>query len=113
MVRVHEVVKVFDLDPIVPTEEDEGHESFKFRIEVLHDRAAGDYTARVYRHETYRVRPTFPTRPAGEENECWDEELLVRDTAADWEDIRRTTPDEVLTAILEKIADIFGLGNDV
>ena len=105
-------MRTLDLEPIDPTTDDGEHESFKFRIEVLRDWKAGDFLARIYRHETFRIPPAFPISAEGNENQAWDEELLVRDTARDWEKIRRGTAEEVVQAILDEIAEIFGLGLD-
>lgn len=104
-----EVVRVLDLEPIVPVSDDGSQESFKFRIEVLHEHSSGEHFVRVYRHETFRIPPTFPVAEDGAQNQAWDKELLVRDEARDWDRFRGRSADEVVEAVLKEITEVFGL----
>lgn len=104
-----ELVKVLDVEPIVPVSDDGTQESFKFRIEVLLEQSSGEHFVRVYRHETYRIPPTFPIAEDGARNQSWDKELLVRDEARDWDRFRGRNADEVVEAVLDEIAEVFGL----
>ena len=56
MKKLFEVVKVLDVEPV---EVGDG-EAFRFRLEIRRELGSDSYEGRVYRLETYRLRPTFP-----------------------------------------------------
>ena len=108
MLHMYEVVKIFELEPI-DVSEDMG-ESYKFRIEILREcKSDGQYHARVYRRETYRLQPTFPLIDGEPYNESWDHEILVVDDAQDWECCKGGSVDEVLAQVTQRIHEIFKL----
>lgn len=107
--RMFDLVQVIDLEPIIISE-DNGT-SFEFRIEILKEcKRRPLFHARVYRRETFRLRPTFPIakgrkRIAG----LSDEELFVLDVGK-WTDKKGKTPRAVLEGVLKEIQETFDLG---
>lgn len=108
-----ELVKVFELDPIYPSD-DGGWESYNFRIEILQESKPGSLLhARVWRRETFRISPTFPTpRTEKQMNEPSDEEILVADVFQKWETLTGKTPEQVLEKVLKRIRKTFGLARE-
>ena len=108
VLKMYEVTKIIELEPIDMSEA--VGESYKFRIEILREcKQDGQYHARVYRRETYRLQPTFPMINGEPENACWDHEILVVDDAQDWEHCTGQSADEALTQVTQRIHAIFNL----
>jgi hypothetical protein len=108
VLKMYEVAKIIELEPIDVSEA--VGESYKFRIEILQEGTLdGQYHARVYRRETYRLQPTFPLTDGEPENACWDQEILVVDEARDWEHCTGQSVDEVLAQVIQRIHEIFNL----
>jgi len=106
--KMYEVAKIIDLEPIEASEA--SGESYKFRIEILREcKTDGQYHARVYRRETYRLQPTFPLSNGAPERASWDHEILVVDEAQDWEHCTGHSVDEVLAQVTQRIYAIFNL----
>lgn len=107
-IKFHEVVKTYELEPIA-TPSGAG-ESYKFRIEIL--RESGSRTvfhARVFRHETYRIQPTFPQKNRMPRREAWDHEIIVLDDQFESQDFRGKNAEVVLEKVMKRIQEIFGL----
>lgn len=103
--RLSEVLRVVELTPIrVGT----GGEDLKFRIELIRTRGTTrEVRARVWRHETFRLRPSFPVKRSGEpRTEAWDKELLIQDEAYHWDGITGKTADQVLRKVLAVLKDL-------
>jgi hypothetical protein len=99
----YRVVQVVDLEPIDLSD----GMSLAFRIEVLE--ALGDkgsFRARVSRHESFRIQSSFPQKRGKPSEQASDEEILVTDQAARWNDLIGKTPDEVVQAVIKKIQEI-------
>lgn len=106
LLKTFELVKVVDLERIIPQNPD--IPSFVFRIEILKERKVrGQFHARVYRKETLRVQPTFPQEDSRPKYECSDEDIFVEDIVKDWEDFRGKTAEVVLNKVLNKIRETF------
>lgn len=72
---VFEVARVLYIGPLAFR----GVSEFTFRIEILRNRnAARSFSAKLWRMDHYRLRPTFPDKP----QTVADEEVLVADVAA-------------------------------
>lgn len=106
IIEAVEVVGVFEFSPIYAGED---AESFKFRVEVLRDMSKRrSYFARIYRRETFRVRPTFPipkfrhNRPA-----LADHEILVLDDMVGCDDFRASSKLSVLKKVKRRFEEIF------
>jgi len=103
-----EVVKIVDLERIVPKNPDTP--SFLFRIEILKERKPqGLFHPRVFRWETFRIQPAMPQERGRPKYECSDEHVLVEDAVEDWKTFKGKTADEVLKKVMMKIRDIFEL----
>ena len=105
-----EIVKVVDLSPIHPA--DDALEPYKFRIEILRElEPPGQFRARVWRRETFRITPTYPTpEEQDQDQDSWDEEIIIADTAGEWEKIRGESAEEALEQVLGRIKETFQLG---
>lgn len=105
---MYDVVKVVQLAPIkVPNKE---VEPFVFRVEVLRKRGSkNNFHARVYRMETYRLRPTFPQKSGKPFIKQSDEPILVEDFSQDWENIKGKSAEETIKKVIRKIEEIFQL----
>ena len=105
---IYEVVKTYELDPIVIDKSGE-IEHIRFRIEVLKQYSAEIFTARVLRIETYKLRPSFQKN---RRREVFDEVISIYDDGNEWECVKGKTKKDVLIKILDKINKIFGAAAD-
>lgn len=104
--RVYEVVKNYELDPIVLND---GDDSIQFKVEIVKPyRSEKEYEARLYRIEVYRIQPAFPQKEGAPSHHEADEELMVRDDSLLDDDIKGQTPEEVLEKVINKINETFG-----
>ena len=105
--QIFEVVGVFDFSPFHAGEEEE---SFKFRIEVLRDLSKRrSFFARIYRRETFRVRPTFPTAKGKRRMPMLaDHEIYVSDDMVGSEDYRAASKAAVVRKVQQRLGTLFG-----
>jgi|SRR6266850_275896 len=102
-VAAHRVVQTVDLDPIALPD----GTSLDFRIEVLETMGEGGrFRARVWRREHFRIQSSFPQENGEPSDQPSDEEILVTDHAARWNDLIGKTPDEVVQAVIKKVQEI-------
>jgi hypothetical protein len=103
--EVFEIVGIFDFSPL---EFNESGESFKFRVEVL--RQVGKsriFFARVYRHETLRVQPTFPLDQIHREESMADHEIIVSDDMVGRDNYRASSKAAVIRNVKKRIEEMF------
>src|SRR6266702_2704266 len=109
MIGVFELVKIYDL-PTIPWSGD--GEDFRFRIEVFTDlKEQPRYYAKIYRHEHYRIQPTFPQKEGGiPALDRYDKAVWVLDDfLLSWQDSRSESIDACLGKVLAKIYELFGV----
>lgn len=91
--RVAVLVKTAIVDAIPLAEGN----ALRFRIEIFLW-SESEYTCQIWRHDTYRIRPSFVPGSA-------DEEILVIDSGIRWHELRATTADKMLSKALAAIED--------
>lgn len=111
MARVaFEIVAVYDLENIVPCDDDA--DEIRLRLEVIRDfQVPNDPLAvRVWRKESYSIRPSFQRKEDDPYDSLADEIILVRDLFLEQvlENIRGTDPLTVLEYALREISRAFG-----
>src|SRR2546426_1088880 len=74
-----EIVKVVEIE--VAGSQENGFAPLHFRVEVMKVLGSGLITARVWRKEFYRIRPTFPQKRGRPSIPEADEVLLVEETS--------------------------------
>lgn len=104
MKTLYEIVKVFDLESIEVNDDEE----FRFRLEVMCDMSSKLYSGRVYRLETYRLRPTFPQLNGKLPDYTNDASIYVVDDSFNLESMREKSMDEVVAVFQKKLIDRFG-----
>ena len=106
-IRLFEIVKIYDLDPIYLANPKE--EEWKFRIEILQNcTPKGMYFVRVMRRETYRITPTYPLSPTREPlTEPCDKEIFVDDISYDWNSIKGKSIETVIKKVLNQLENLF------
>lgn len=80
MIKMFEVVKVFDIEPIILSSSDGDSDTLLYRLEISRDVGGDFFIGKVYRQEFYRLQPTFPQEngvPMGS-HRC-DESFFVED----------------------------------
>jgi hypothetical protein len=91
------VTSAIELDEILETTDGV---SLRFRIEMLFDLEAQSFQARLYRWESVRVSPTFPTEGPHSPS---DEEVLVIDEFWDWRSNRFGSELDALEGVLSSL----------
>lgn len=100
--KIYEIVKSFELEPLKPASREE--EYWHFRIEILKlCTPRGLYFARIWRIETYSIRPTFPFLKNGELRDHASPRIIVEDTTREWDKIKGKSLEDVLEKILKEI----------
>jgi hypothetical protein len=101
-----EIVKVIDLDPYEVADPEE--ESLKFRVEISRRSDTKKYYARIYRRETFRVRPSFPQSKGKPitANQA-DHEMFVLDTFVGAQDFEGASAAGVLRKVEKAINKVF------
>ncbi|MCC6468277.1 MAG: hypothetical protein IT563_08145 [Alphaproteobacteria bacterium] len=103
--KLFEIVKTYELEPIVP--DVEGAEPFRFRIEVRRAGDSGLYQAQVYRVETLRVQPSFGSRK-GAVVDAADHDMIVADDHIGGATFEGRSVEAVLEEVLARIDAVFG-----
>lgn len=104
MRKIHEVVKVLDVEPFQVGEGD----VFRFRLEILRELNTNVFSGKVYRLETYRLQPTFP-QSQGVPPEWRDDGLIhVVDHTFDALQLTGHSADEVADKFHKALSDFFG-----
>ncbi|MCC7046420.1 MAG: hypothetical protein IT562_06890 [Alphaproteobacteria bacterium] len=103
--KLFEIVKTYELEPIVP--DVEGAEPFRFRIEVRRAVDGKLYQARVYRIESLRVQPSFSARDGAAAAPA-DHEMIVADDHVGAATFEGGSAEEVRDKVLARIDAVFG-----
>lgn len=102
-----EVLKVYDLKPIlIPGNGD----SVRFRVEILRDCGGKRLCrARVWRSESYRLRPTFPQEKGRPKGSLADEMIWVEDAmlSGKVDKIIGKSPKRVFSEVLRCVCKTF------
>lgn len=80
MKKMFEVVKVFDIEPIILPSSDGDSDTLLYRLEILREVGLDFFIGKVYRQEFYRLQPTFPQENGApmDSHRC-DESFFVED----------------------------------
>lgn len=104
MNKLHEVVKILDVEPFHAGKGD----AFRFRLEILRDLDTGTFSGKVYRLETYRLQPIYP-QSAGVPPAWSDDGLIhVVDHTFDALQLAGHSADEVANKFHKALSDFFG-----
>jgi len=104
MNKIHEVVKILDVEPFYVGDGD----AFRFRMEILRDLDTGTFSGKVYRLETYRLQPTYP-QSAGAPPTWSDDGLIhVVDHTFDAVQLSGHSADELIEKFRKALSDMFG-----
>ena len=104
--KIYDIVRSYDLDPI--SSPNNSGENFKFRVEILKERGRKNlYHVRIFRHETFRILPTFPQKGGKPRYEAADHECLIKDDMIDYAAIREKSAKAALSEALRRIKAIF------
>lgn len=97
-----EVVKIIDLPKIETNEE-----SFQFRVEISRRCDTGEFFAKVYRCDSYRLQPTFP-QINGELLPEWQGDVLFYVVDDNFHGLSGEAMEDVLNAVASRFEKIFG-----
>lgn len=103
--KVFEVVKVVELEPISAA--DKSGVEWLFRIEILKDQQ-GLYRTRLWEKESCRLHPCYPMDKKGRPKEVNDAPILWENIALLY-GITGKTANEALQKAVNKIHSLFGL----
>ncbi len=101
---VSEVVKVFDFSPRSAGD----GEDFRFRLEISKKLNANNYQGKVYRLETYRLKPTFPQINGQIPDFAHDSLIYVSDDMFDSDALSGASVEEVVHKFQLRWRSIFG-----
>jgi len=110
-IKLMQVVGIFEVPPIAAIEEED---PWRFRVEVLQEYPSGKYIPEIYRWESFRVQPTFPTNEDGDSiSELADDNFLIEDVgfSSDDRDLSGNSVEEVLENVLEMLKETFQIGS--
>ncbi len=107
IMELYEIIKTYELDPI---DLGDGEEELNFRIEILKYGADEKrFTARVYRRETYQMKPSFASLEKSIGSDCADHEIFVVDDTFNQESFSSDCEEMALAMVLSEIKKVFGL----
>lgn len=100
-----ELIRTIELDPI-----DMGAdaEPMRFRIEIFKEISKKKFFAKVYRWETFRISPTFPTAKHKSRPPTYDEEILIVDATMQSERFESSTAYGTYRLVRKKFRKVFG-----